>query len=92
MNTYQNIRDYYEQLSDLGKKHNIKRGYQSNVNAQIDEIINLLDEVNNKGLELIFDNSRPNHYILTDTNGNSYEFSLYRDVKNCLLLILNAIK
>lgn len=91
MPTYKDIREYYDQLSDLGKKHNIKRGFNSNVNTQIDEIIGLLDDVSSKGLELIFDNTYPNHYKLVDQKGNEYEFSLYRDVKNCLLMILNNL-
>ena len=91
MGTYQNIREYYEKLSDLGKRHNLKRGVQTNVNAQIDEIVGLLDELNSKGLELIFDNTTPNHYKLIDTSGNEFEFSLYKDVKNCLLLLVHNI-
>lgn len=91
MNTYKGIRESYEQQNELEKKHSIRRGFNSNVNSQLDEIVQLLDEVNNKGFELIFDNSRPNHYKLTDNKGNEYEFSLYRDVKNCLLLIINNI-
>jgi len=91
MGTYQDIREYYEKLSDLGRKHNLKRGFQSNVNSQIDEIVALLDEISSKGLELIFDNTATNHYKLIDSNGKEYEFSLYKDVKNCLLLILNNL-
>ena len=72
-------------------RHIIRRGFQSNVNAQLDEIVELLDELDAHGLQLLFDNSNTNHYKLIDERNNEYTFSLYRDVKNALLLILNNL-
>lgn len=69
-------------------EHNIRRGFRSDVNAQLDEIVELIDKVRDKtGLEIMFDNSIGNHYKLI-VNGKEYEFNLYRDLKNALLLML----
>ena len=77
-----------EIINKINEEHSIRRGFNSKVNAQLDEIIELLDRVKNeKGIELRFDNSIPNHYKL-ELNGDIFEFSLYRDVKNALLLML----
>ena len=71
-------------------EHNIRRGFNSKVNAQLDELVELLNRVKDeKGIALRFDNSTPNHYKL-ELNGNVFEFSLYRDVKNALLLMLSV--
>ena len=77
-----------EIINKINEEHSIRRGFNSKVNAQLDEIIELIDRVKNeKGIELRFDNSIPNHYKL-ELNGDIFEFSLYRDVKNALLLML----
>ena len=79
-----------EIINKINEEHSIRRGFNSKVNAQLDEIIELLDRVKNeKGIELRFDNSIPNHYKI-ELNGNIFEFSLYRDVKNALLLMLSV--
>lgn len=79
-----------EIINKINEEHSIRRGFNSKVNAQLDEIIELLDRVKNeKGIELRFDNSIPNHYKL-ELNGDIFEFSLYRDVKNALLLMLSV--
>lgn len=79
-----------EIINKINEEHSIRRGFNSKVNAQLDEIIELLDRVKNeKGAELRFDNSIPNHYKL-ELNGDIFEFSLYRDVKNALLLMLSV--
>lgn len=79
-----------EIINKINEEHSIRRGFNSKVNAQLDEIVELLDRVNNeKGIELRFDNSIPNHYKI-ELNGNIFEFSLYRDVKNALLLMLSV--
>ena len=71
-------------------EHNVRRGFRSDINAQLDEIISLIDQVKDKtGLDIIFDNSIANHYKLI-VNGKEYEFNLYRDLKNALLLILEV--
>ena len=71
-------------------EHNVRRGFRSDINAQLDEIISLIDQVRDKtGLDIIFDNSIANHYKLI-LNGKEYEFNLYRDLKNALLLILEV--
>ena len=72
------------------EEHNIRRGFNSKVNAQLDELVKLLNRLKEeKGIALRFDNSTPNHYRL-ELNGNVFEFSLYRDVKNALLLMLEV--
>lgn len=79
-----------EIINKINEEHSIRRGFNSKVNAQLDEIIELLDRVKNeKGIELRFDNSIPNHYKL-ELNGDIFEFSLYRDVRNALLLMLSV--
>lgn len=79
-----------EIINKINEEHSIRRGFNSKVNAQLDEIIELLDRVKNeKGTELRFDNSIPNHYKL-ELNGDIFEFSLYRDVRNALLLMLSV--
>lgn len=71
-------------------EHIVRRGFRSDVNAQLDEIIKLIDEVSSKtGLTIQFDNSIGNHYKLI-VNGKEYEFNLYRDLKNALLLMLEV--
>lgn len=71
-------------------EHNIRRGFRSDINSQLDEIISLIDQVKDKtGLDIMFDNSIANHYKLI-LNGKEYEFNLYRDLKNALLLILEV--
>lgn len=71
-------------------EHNVRRGFRSDINAQLDEIISLIDQVRDKtGLDIMFDNSIANHYKLI-LNGKEYEFNLYRDLKNALLLILEV--
>ena len=60
------------------------------LDQELDEIIELLDRVKNeKGIALRFDNSIPNHYKL-ELSGDIFEFSLYRDVRNALLLMLSV--
>ena len=79
-----------EIINKINEEHSIRRGFNSKVNAQLDEIIELLDRVKNeKGIELRFDNSVPNHYKI-ELNGDIFEFSLYRDVRNALLLMLSV--
>lgn len=79
-----------EIINKINEEHSIRRGFNSKVNAQLDEIIELLDRVKNeKGIELRFDNSIPNHYKI-ELNGDIFEFSLYRDVRNALLLMLSV--
>lgn len=79
-----------EIINKINEEHSIRRGFNSKVNAQLDEIIELLDRVKNeKGIELRFDNSIPNHYKI-ELNGDVFEFSLYRDVRNALLLMLSV--
>lgn len=71
-------------------EHIVRRGFRSDVNAQLDEIIKLIDEVSSKtGLTIQFDNSIGNHYKLI-VNGKEYAFNLYRDLKNALLLMLEV--
>lgn len=71
-------------------EHIVRRGFRSDVNAQLDEIIKLIDEVSSKtGLTIQFDNSIGNHYKLI-VNGKEYEFNLYRDLRNALLLMLEV--
>lgn len=71
-------------------EHIVRRGFRSDVNAQLDEIIKLIDEISSKtGLAIQFDNSIGNHYKLI-VNGKEYEFNLYRDLKNALLLMLEV--
>lgn len=71
-------------------EHVVRRGFRSDVNAQLDEIIRLIDEVSTKtGLEIQFDNTIGNRYKLL-VNGKEYEFNLYRDLKNALLLMLEV--
>ena len=51
------------------------------------EIINKINEEHS--IRRGFDNSIPNHYKL-ELNGDIFEFSLYRDVRNDLLLMLSV--
>ena len=79
-----------EIINKINEEHSIRRGFNSKVNAQLDEIIELLDRVKNeKGIALRFDNNIPNHYKI-ELNGDIFEFSLYRDVRNALLLMLSV--
>ena len=79
-----------EIINKINEEHSIRRGFNSKVNAQLDEIIELLDRVKNeKVIALRFDNSIPNHYKI-ELDGDIFEFSLYRDVRNALLLMLSV--
>lgn len=79
-----------EIINKINEEHSIRRGFNSKVNAQLDEIIELLDRVKEeKGIALRFDNSIPNHYKI-ELDGDIFEFSLYRDVRNALLLMLSV--
>ena len=79
-----------EIINKINEEHSIRRGFNSKVNAQLDELVELLNRVKEeKGIELRFDNSIPNHYKI-ELNGNIFEFSLYRDVRNALLLMLSV--
>ena len=72
----------------MDKGHNIKRGYRTDINEQIDEIIKTIEKVEKKfNVKIMFDNTRANKYTLT-INDNNYSFSLYRDVLNALNMLL----
>ena len=77
-----------EIISNLNYK--VRRGFNSNVNKQLDEIESLIEKVRDKGIDVDFDNSYPNHYKLV-VNNQEYEFNLYRDIKNTLLIVLSII-
>ena len=69
-------------------EHTIRRGYRSDVNGQLNLIVDLINKIEEKtGAALYFDNTIPNKYVI-EFNGNRYEFNLYRDIIAALNLIL----
>lgn len=60
----------------------VRRGFRSDINAKIDTILSLCNE-----LGLLFDNSIPNRYKLSVRDKETYEFLTYNDVISALCLI-----
>lgn len=67
-------------------QHNVKRGFNSKVNANIDEILTMLYSLSLIGIDIYFDNTIANHYKLI-FKGKELEFTTYKDVKHALILI-----
>lgn len=74
----------------ISESNNIRRGFNSKVNAKLDSLLGLIDEINSKGVDISLDNSTPNKYLLI-VSDKQYQFFTYDDIYNCLEIILDIM-